>query len=215
MCQRRRWPPVLPEFPVLPLVLRPAFYVSCFLPALCSQLARWTFKRSLLKCLEAAVLTTSDHRWAACLAPHCPTASSLPVCPKAMPLPCPTCYLGCSNASTKSHRANPADRSCLCRRLCRKEILASDGVGVIVRSCRWRPQEAAFKPKQEVGGHPVSCWLLLLQAGCWLLASACCWLPAACLAPACLLVATCWPVFRMASGACLRPLLTPSQTHPP
>ena len=28
-----------------------------------SQLARWTFKRSLLKCLEAAVLTTSDHRW--------------------------------------------------------------------------------------------------------------------------------------------------------
>jgi len=65
-----------------------------------SQLARWTFKRSLLKCLEAAVLTTSDHR---------------------------------------------------------KEILANDGVGVIVRSCRWRPHDASFRPKQEVreggGGH--------------------------------------------------------------
>ncbi|KAI7840530.1 hypothetical protein COHA_005686, partial [Chlorella ohadii] len=57
-----------------------------------SQLARWTFKRSLLKCLEAAVLTTSEHR---------------------------------------------------------KEILANDGVGVIVRSCRWRPHDPAFRPKQE------------------------------------------------------------------
>lgn len=57
-----------------------------------NQLARWTFKRSLLKCLEAAVLTTSEHR---------------------------------------------------------KEILAHDGVGVIVRSCRWRPDDATFRPKQE------------------------------------------------------------------
>ncbi len=31
-----------------------------------------------------------------------------------------------------------------------KEILANDGVGVIVRSCRWRPHDPAFRPKQEV-----------------------------------------------------------------
>ena len=33
---------------------------------------------------------------------------------------------------------------------CSKEILANDGVGVIVRSCRWRPSDPAFRPKQEV-----------------------------------------------------------------
>ena len=38
-----------------------------------------------------------------------------------------------------------------CSALCRKEILANDGVAVIVRSCRWRPHDAAFRPKQEVG----------------------------------------------------------------
>ena len=58
-----------------------------------SQLARWTFKRSLLKCLEAAVLTTSGHR---------------------------------------------------------REVLERDGVGVIVRACRWRAAEGSFRPKQEV-----------------------------------------------------------------
>lgn len=34
--------------------------------------------------------------------------------------------------------------------MCSKEILANDGVGVIVRSCRWRPHDPAFRPKQEV-----------------------------------------------------------------
>lgn len=85
----RASPSALP--PDLLLLLQPS---RCFHPR--SQLARWTFKRSLLKCLEAAVLTTSEHR---------------------------------------------------------KEILANDGVGVIVRSCRWRPLDADFKPKQEVSGR--------------------------------------------------------------
>ena len=74
------------------------------------DMARWTFKRSLLKCLEAAVLTTSDHR---------------------------------------------------------KEILANDGVGVIVRSCRWRPHEPGFRPKQEVRGAwrgQAACWQGVLVA---------------------------------------------------
>ena len=35
------------------------------------------------------------------------------------------------------------------------QVLANDGVGVIVRACRWRPADPAFRPKQEASAGPM------------------------------------------------------------
>lgn len=122
-----------------------------------SQLARWTLKRSLLKCLEAAVLTTSDHRCVdACLLawplfwPGAGGAAPFEI-PPSRPRPAgrrcpPTNRPAMLNSSLPLSLLSPLPslpRS--------KEVLANDGVGVIVRSCRWRAHDAAFRPKQEVG----------------------------------------------------------------
>lgn len=62
---------------------------------------------------------------------------------------------------------------------CSKEILAHDGVGVIVRSCRWRPDDASFRPKQEVrtaasSASWLAAWMDMLRT-LLLACSRCCW----------------------------------------
>lgn len=122
-----------------------------------NQLARWTFKRSLLKCLEAAVLTTSEHR---CEGYTLLGDSLRHIAPP--PRPHPTSSRGggrdCRRRAARwlpPSARQQAQAWPLTLRPARslprsKEILALDGVGVIVRSCRWRPDDATYRPKQEV-----------------------------------------------------------------